>query len=736
MAVLLLIAAAAAACGDESAAPSAPARSPELAATLEHDTGVAWSVEKNADLGTPSFLEPRGATKAILGADEAPSAGALRFLETYSKQIGVVSARKELTMDREGTDVLGLRYAAFTQRSPGGVPVADAAFAVHFDASGAIAFASGYVIPNLDKVDARPVLDEGDAAAAARAAIARDAQVDAVAVKLTMRLVVHATTATDAKLAWEATSSAPVEIRLTLDARSAAVIARDALGADLRATGKAPSSYLTGDYRVSDVRAFDAESAAAGRFVLRSAGEGRTTIEILDGTGGSQRGGDRCNRRFDETKVVPMTSASLDDWDSSETLVRRFTKGGGDRLFDGTILGPQPYVGDGRGMGPAAVSAFAYVDDFFFTSFGRRSWDGAGAPIRIALHEPISDDNASWYSQRRLFSLGDGTRPEGAANVPVGSLVDVAAHEFTHAVVSSTVALVYRGQSGALNESLSDVFAGLLDAWQAPAASRRALGRRLALPYVIGEDWFGDGGPVVRRLDRPKIAHMSQYDKAGETCEEGFGNTYWNASIPSYAFKLITSGGLGCTEDAVEDCDEKLPRIEIKPERALDFTTAGKIYYAVLEGRAIPPRAQFADLARSMVAMTSRAVPAARAADARATVGCAWVAVGVLSAEEVKRNWDLTCPSGAAKAPREDCESTAALACDRFGPRVVCSWNGDGSCCRQPFTATSVCYSDADCSNGEVCARATNELTSDAAFGCIRPNDKPCIDRGDGGGGS
>ena len=38
---------------------------------------------------------------------------------------------------------------------------------------------------------------------------------------------------------------------------------------------------------------------------------------------------------------------------------------------------------------------------------------------------------------------------------------DVMAHEFTHGVTQFTAALVYQDQSGALNESISDVFAAI-----------------------------------------------------------------------------------------------------------------------------------------------------------------------------------------------------------------------------------------------------------------------------------
>ena len=70
------------------------------------------------------------------------------------------------------------------------------------------------------------------------------------------------------------------------------------------------------------------------------------------------------------------------------------------------------------------------------------------------MHYGRDYDNAFWDGTQLVFGDGDGevferfTRP-----------VDVLAHEFAHAVTEHTAGLVYRGQSGALNESVSDVFA-------------------------------------------------------------------------------------------------------------------------------------------------------------------------------------------------------------------------------------------------------------------------------------
>ena len=73
------------------------------------------------------------------------------------------------------------------------------------------------------------------------------------------------------------------------------------------------------------------------------------------------------------------------------------------------------------------------------------------------VHYEQDYDNAFWDGTQLVFGDGDGevfdrfTKP-----------VDVLGHELTHAVTQYTAGLTYQGQSGALNESVSDVFGSCL----------------------------------------------------------------------------------------------------------------------------------------------------------------------------------------------------------------------------------------------------------------------------------
>ncbi|MCB9153225.1 MAG: peptidase M4 family protein [Caldilineae bacterium] len=88
--------------------------------------------------------------------------------------------------------------------------------------------------------------------------------------------------------------------------------------------------------------------------------------------------------------------------------------------------------------------------DYYFNTHGRDSYDDAGAPLASTAHYGVNYANAFWNGVQMVY--GD--------NFPV---LDVAAHELTHAVTENSANLVYLNQSGALNESFSDIFGAMVD---------------------------------------------------------------------------------------------------------------------------------------------------------------------------------------------------------------------------------------------------------------------------------
>src|SRR3990172_1096299 len=123
---------------------------------------------------------------------------------------------------------------------------------------------------------------------------------------------------------------------------------------------------------------------------------------------------------------------------------------------------------------------------------GRDSYDGAGADMEIYAHVGTNWNNASWSPSQQHVKIGDG---DGTTWDPFCSL-DMIAHEWTHAVTEHTAGLTYYAEPGALNESMSDVFAALIDG-----------------DWLHGEDcWLGAAAPAGRNLADP--TNGGQYDPA------------------------------------------------------------------------------------------------------------------------------------------------------------------------------------------------------------------------------
>ena len=148
----------------------------------------------------------------------------------------------------------------------------------------------------------------------------------------------------------------------------------------------------------------------------------------------------------------------------------------------------------------AAVDAHYYagvVDDFYTTVFGRNSLDDNGFKIISKVHFDQSYCNAFWNGQ--FMTYGDG---DGATCIPLSGGLDVDGHEMTHGVTEFTSNLIYENESGALNESFSDMMGNTMEFY---AAARNA--DPAAQPdWLIGEDVISNatGNNGFRNMGDPR----------------------------------------------------------------------------------------------------------------------------------------------------------------------------------------------------------------------------------------
>src|SRR5690606_20222488 len=129
--------------------------------------------------------------------------------------------------------------------------------------------------------------------------------------------------------------------------------------------------------------------------------------------------------------------------------------------------------------------------------FGRYSLDGAGMPLHATVHYGRDYANAFWDGERMVFGDGDGEVFTGFTGA-----VDVIGHELAHGVTELTVGLVYRGQPGALNESVSDVLGSLVKQRLAGQTAEEA-------DWLIGAGLFTSAvqGEALRSLRAPGTAY-------------------------------------------------------------------------------------------------------------------------------------------------------------------------------------------------------------------------------------
>jgi len=165
--------------------------------------------------------------------------------------------------------------------------------------------------------------------------------------------------------------------------------------------------------------------------------------------------------------------------------------------------------------------------DYFYNNHSRNSIDNAGFKLLSYCSYGNNYNNAFWDGQRMTY--GDGGAPF--------QVIDVVGHEISHGLTSNTANLVYSYESGALNESFSDIFGA--------AVEFDALGYNNG-DWLMGED----RGSAIRSLSNP-----NQYGDP-----DTYFGTYWftgagdnggvhtNSGVQNFWFYLLTVGGTGTND--------------------------------------------------------------------------------------------------------------------------------------------------------------------------------------------
>ncbi|MDZ4758147.1 MAG: M4 family metallopeptidase [Bacteroidota bacterium] len=172
--------------------------------------------------------------------------------------------------------------------------------------------------------------------------------------------------------------------------------------------------------------------------------------------------------------------------------------------------------------------------DYYKNIHSRNSINGSGGNIISVINVTESSggemDNAYWNGQAMFYGNGS------VAFKPLAGALDVAGHEMTHGVVEKTANLEYKSQSGAINESMADVFGAMIE----------------GLNWKLGEDvvkaaYFLSG--ALRDLSNPHNGGNSLNDNGWQPAKmkeyysgtNDNGGVHINSGIPNHAYYLFAT---------------------------------------------------------------------------------------------------------------------------------------------------------------------------------------------------
>lgn len=173
--------------------------------------------------------------------------------------------------------------------------------------------------------------------------------------------------------------------------------------------------------------------------------------------------------------------------------------------------------------------------DYFYQIHNRNSFDNSGTAIKNYVHYSSNYENAFWNGS--VMTYGDGN-----TNFDALTSLDVVAHEIGHGVCTHTADLVYQDESGALNESMSDIWAACVENFADPTMDIWLIGENIDLR---------SGHVALRSMSNPKSEGQPDTYK-GTNWYSGSGDhggVHTNNGVSNFWFYLLSDGGSGTNDD-------------------------------------------------------------------------------------------------------------------------------------------------------------------------------------------
>ena len=194
----------------------------------------------------------------------------------------------------------------------------------------------------------------------------------------------------------------------------------------------------------------------------------------------------------------------------------------------------------------AVVDAHVYAGytyDYYFKRHKRYGLDDQSLVAKNYVHIFPSghpgNDNAFYLPYDNSVNYGDG---DGKSLGPFSSALDVVAHEITHGVTEHSSGLIYRNESGALDEAISDIMSIATEFLFQPVGDGR-----LKADWLQGEDLFIDLGQYFRSFSNPSSVEDPDHYSIRYLGDEDNGGVHINSSIVNHAYYLMVMGGTNRT---------------------------------------------------------------------------------------------------------------------------------------------------------------------------------------------
>ena len=285
--------------------------------------------------------------------------------------------------------------------------------------------------------------------------------------------------------------------------------------------------------------------------------------------------------------------------------------------------------GDNDWTDPAAVDAHAYAGwtyDYWYARFNRQGLDNRNKAMLSFVHPVKREDYASqpasvinlyylnaFYAGDGLMVYGEGLPQNATAGgykwTYFSGALDVVGHELAHGITDYSSNLIYRNESGALNEAFSDILGAGVEFYYQPAGSGY-----MKADYLVGEDLTSPIGGFRSMANPAAFGDPDHYSKRYTGTADN-GGVHHNSGIINHAFYLAVEGGVNRTSG-----------LSVTGVGAANRDKMEKVFYRAFT-QMLPSNATFS-LARAATLQAARDLYGS-GSDAERALIQAWTAVGV-----------------------------------------------------------------------------------------------------------